>query len=402
MPKDDSFGADYLMTSSFPDIKRLQRYKDDPKNGPRVLFFSGGTALNGISRHLKKYTHNSIHLITPFDSGGSSAILRHAFNMPAVGDIRSRLMALADESINGQSDIYKLFVYRLPKDRPQEQLKAYLKSIVNGEHDLIKAIKNPMHDIIVGHLQTFYNAMPDDFDLRIASIGNLILTGDYLSNNEKLDEVIDNYSTLVNVQGCVRAIINEKLHIGVELENGQIIVGQHLVTGKETGPITSPIKDFFVARSKDEQAPIDVAIDQSRIDLIQSAEMICYPPGSLYSSVAANLLPRGVGKAIRSNPCPKVYFPSLGNDPERLGRTIDDSIFILLDLLKRDVDNTCKMNELLNHVMIDPEHGVSLQEDTMQKLKELDIQVIEANLISEETAPYYDPDLLLSNLLTLN
>ena len=46
---------------------------------------------------LPRYTHNSTHLITPFDSGGSSASLREAFGMLSVGDLRNRLLALADD-----------------------------------------------------------------------------------------------------------------------------------------------------------------------------------------------------------------------------------------------------------------------------------------------------------------
>ena len=42
-----------------------------PALGPRLVFFTGGTALRGLSRSLTRYTHNSVHLVTPFDSGGS-------------------------------------------------------------------------------------------------------------------------------------------------------------------------------------------------------------------------------------------------------------------------------------------------------------------------------------------
>ena len=91
-----------------PDALRLSRYSKLPEPGPRLLFFSGGTALNGLCRFLKAYTHKSIHLMTPFDSGGSSAQLRRAFNMPAIGDLRSRLLALADETVLGNPQVYRL------------------------------------------------------------------------------------------------------------------------------------------------------------------------------------------------------------------------------------------------------------------------------------------------------
>ena len=96
-----------------PDDLRVARAESAPHLGPRILFFSGGSALNGIARRLKRYSYNTMHLITPFDSGGSSQELRLAFDMPAVGDLRSRLMALADETVLGQPDVYALFSHRL-------------------------------------------------------------------------------------------------------------------------------------------------------------------------------------------------------------------------------------------------------------------------------------------------
>ena len=70
---------DFISRSArLPDPLRIARCRRAPELGPRVLFFSGGTALRDTSRKLVGYTHNSIHLITPFDSGGSSAHLRRA------------------------------------------------------------------------------------------------------------------------------------------------------------------------------------------------------------------------------------------------------------------------------------------------------------------------------------
>ena len=62
-----------------------------PANKGNIVFFSGGTALTETSRVLARYGLPAVHLITPFDSGGSSAVLRQAFNMPAVGDLRNRI-----------------------------------------------------------------------------------------------------------------------------------------------------------------------------------------------------------------------------------------------------------------------------------------------------------------------
>jgi hypothetical protein len=73
-----------------PDMVRVDRCNRLPEYGPKIVFFSGGSAIFDLSNVLKNYTHNSVHLITPFDSGGSSAIIREAFNMLSVGDLRNR------------------------------------------------------------------------------------------------------------------------------------------------------------------------------------------------------------------------------------------------------------------------------------------------------------------------
>ena len=67
-----------------------------PDGGSRILFFSGGTALAPVAAELSRHTRNAVHVITTFDSGGSSAELRRAFDMPAVGDIRARKMCIRD------------------------------------------------------------------------------------------------------------------------------------------------------------------------------------------------------------------------------------------------------------------------------------------------------------------
>ena len=55
-------------TIEIPDVLKIERYRRTPELGPKILFFSGGSALKTLSQRLIQYTHNSIHLITPFDS----------------------------------------------------------------------------------------------------------------------------------------------------------------------------------------------------------------------------------------------------------------------------------------------------------------------------------------------
>ena len=70
-----------------------------PPLGPRLVFFTGGTALRDLSRELIRYTHNSVHLVTPFDSGGSSATLRRAFAMNILLEQVNALAETIEEAV---------------------------------------------------------------------------------------------------------------------------------------------------------------------------------------------------------------------------------------------------------------------------------------------------------------
>ncbi|MDN3525145.1 GAK system CofD-like protein [Halomonas sabkhae] len=388
-------------TAQIPDPLRVQRYQKAPELGPPLLFFSGGSALNGLSRRLQHYTHNSIHLVTPFDSGGSSAKLREAFAMPAIGDLRSRLMALADDSILGHPEVYRLFTHRLSAEASQATLLATLDELIAGRHSLAADIPNPMRRLICNQLGFFREAMPEDFDLRGASIGNLILAGGYLNNHQQLDQIIFLFSKLVHVRGTVRAVVNKDYHLAVTLADGRQVVGQHRITGKEVAPLNSPIAHLALSASRDEFVPVSAGLRKKNRRLIASAELICYPPGSFYSSLLANLMPEGVGRAVHANPCPKVFIPNSSPDPELTGIDLAQQITILLDTLRRDVGADCPAHELLDFVLLDSRHGDYTGSLSTDFVESLGITLIDTRLVKDASASRYDPDLLATALLSL-
>lgn len=384
-----------------PDEQRVARCRRAPDLGPRLTFFSGGTALKGFSQKLIEYTHNSVHLITPFDSGGSSAKLRAAYHMLAVGDLRNRLMALADRSFRGNPEIYDLFAHRLPKDAPRPDLHARLVEIAEGRDPLVSAVPDPMRKIIRSHLGFFLERLTDDFDLRGASIGNLILTGGFFNYGRHIDPVIYLFSKLVEARGTVRPICNVDLHLITELEDGTVLVGQHRLTGKEAAPIASPVRRVWLTDDADSLRPVVPEIRNKVRKLIARSDLIVYPVGSFYSSIVANLLPHGVGAAIAGCDCPKVYVPNCVGDPEQYGMTLVDSVARLVAVLKAGHGGDVPVGKLLNFVLLDAERGRYAGPWSVEALEALGVEVIDARLITDRSAPYYDEDRLIACLLSL-
>ncbi|OIN98185.1 MAG: hypothetical protein AUJ49_13695 [Desulfovibrionaceae bacterium CG1_02_65_16] len=382
----------------------LARLEKCPELGPRLLFFSGGTALRRASARLINYTHNSVHVITPFDSGGSSAKIRRAFNMPAMGDIRNRLMALADQSLRGNPEIFALFAHRLPLAAPddagdgQAPLRHMLDLMVRGKHELVARIPDPMRKIVRNHLAMFQQNMPEDFDLSGASIGNLVLAGGYLANRRHLDPVIFMFSNLVQVRGVVRPVVNKNLQLAAELADGSLVVGQHRLTGKETAKLASSITRLYL--SDENGRPVEQPIRDKMRTLIQGAELICYPMGSFHSSVLANLLPRGVGQAVAQATCPKIYVPSTGEDPECLGLTVAEQVERLASTLMGDAPGIA-LCDVLHFVLVDTAHGRYPGGLDLPRIRNLGVEVIDCPLIGYGPSEDIDDRFLVPILLSL-
>jgi CofD-related protein of GAK system len=386
---------------TLPDALRVERCRHAPEYGPRILFFTGGSALRSTCRRLKLLTHNSIHLITPFDSGGSSAVFREHFDMLSVGDVRSRLIALADETVRGNPQIYALFSHRLPTDAAPALLRDELERLASGQHPLVAGIPEPLRYIARRHIESFCARMPDAFDLRGTSIGNLVLAGGYLDSGTDIDSVVYLFSHLVAVRGTVCPITQSNLHLAADLRDGTRVVGQHRITGKIVPPIQSPITELYLVHGLDDPRPASVAISNEVRDLLAQAELICYPHGSFYTSIVANLLPRGVGRAIHASSAPKVYIPNLGTDPEQFGMSVLDCVEVIRRQVSRDAGAEIPVTGVLDFVLVDAEHADYGDRLDVAALRGLGLQVIDLRLMREDERQRLDPERLAEILVSM-
>lgn len=387
-----------------PSASRPQDSRSGPLSGPLsapsapcLLFFSGGTALRETARELAAYAPGCVHLVTPFDSGGSSAVLRQAFAMPAVGDARSRIVALADPE---RSEVRTLLAYRLSAEEPHEVLAAEMLELVRGDHPLMRQIRPSLQHLLREYLTWFILHMPPGFPLAGASLGNLVLTSGYLRHDRRLGPALELVSDLLRARGRVLPIVEDTAHLAVRLLSGEVLVGQHRFTGKAGPPPDSPIRDIWLTGSLDSAAPTRIILSKAVAALISNAGCICYPMGSFYSSVVANLLPVGVGRAVAANPGRKVFVPNLGQDPELGGHPLALQIERLLRPMLADAPGA-HPTDLLSLILVDRDHSRYPGGIPYSLLQKLGMELCSLPLVAPDKGPLADPRLLAQALLTV-
>ena len=407
------------------------RNQGDPSISPepcarRPLFFSGGTALGPVASALARRAPHAVHVITTFDSGGSSAVLRDAFSMPAVGDVRARLAALADPFAEGGAALLRLFTARLPgTPRPSgdltreatdgpptaprpvpRDLVRELEALAAGEHPLARDLAPAAARWARARLTSFLEHMPPGLDLAGASLGNLILT-----SGRSLRAAAEDAARPLGVRGAVLPVAEASAHLCVRLGNGERIIGQHRFTGKISGriapPIQSPIRKLWLAASLDDPAPIRASLAPGLAETIRTADLICYPVGSFFSSVLANLLPLGVSEAVRAADCPKVFLPNLGSDPELFGLGVREQVGFLLGRLLPPFGACAPgqrgegVRRSLSLLLVDADERRYAGGIPHAWLERIGVRVVRAPLVTPASAPYLDADRVCDRLMAL-
>ena len=346
------------------------------KEHPAIVFFSGGTALNGLAAELAKVNPECAYIITTFDSGGSSAALREVFDMPAVGDVRNRMLALADTESPERKNIVDLLNTRLPPFADRTALNGQLSHLASGSHPLMEALPEVIRKILSERFAMFIELVGDNFDPLNASLGNIVLATGFMVHERVLVQSIAQLSRLIGVRGIVRAATVDNGHLAVRLMNGEILAGQHLFTGKELDPVGSPIEGMWICAGVDDPWPRSVHASSLAINLVNKAELIVYPMGSFYSSTLAALSPQGLGLAVSANPCPKVFIPNMGHDPELLGHGMALQVERLLEIMRMDNAAYIKSDKVLNYILIDSKNGSYQEKLDLTDLEKMPLKVI--------------------------
>lgn len=361
------------------------------------VFFSGGTAIGQLARFFARHDIPCAYLITTFDNGGSSAELRQAFAMPAPGDLRNRLLMLTPRDLS--PGIRPLLRLRFSKSLPADALERQFQLLLNADNmnwrKMPAAVKNSLREALL----EFARARPGNFSLANASVGNLVLAGFYLLLERNISAAVAKLSELLRICGAIEPITQARLQIGCLLADGQTVVGQ-----EKFKSLPAPIRDIFFAGQGDGKATLSAppAITERAAQLLARASIICYPPGSFFSSVLVNLMCAGAPEAIAANPCPKIFIPNSGPDPETKGMGVLAQARLILKTLTGWEDAPPK--GLLDYVLVDSEngwYGPDLAGD-LRSLETMGVKILDRKVVCENRPERHLPKNVAESVLEIS
>lgn len=361
----------------------------------KPVFFSGGTALASLAQALARTADSPVYIITTFDSGGSTQELRKVIDMPAVGDLRNRLLAAADP-IQCPSPVRAFLKTRLGAEQSPMQALEELKERIASlpDHEEWGEIK--------ADLEAFRARMPGQFDARRASLGNLALTGNWFENGRSLRRAVGRYQDLLHVNADIVPVCEQNLHLGVRLANGQTLVGQHLSHYQLPAPIQSIfLTDSSPWRSCATCGEARPGAAPEALEAIREADAIYFPMGSFFSSLLVTLLPAGIGRAVAESRSRKIFIPNTGPDIESTHLNLEMQVAELVSALKRDAPQA-EARDLVNGILLDSiagEYEIADFGGFADSMSSLGIDVLDRRIVKAERE--HDAEALLAALAGL-
>lgn len=220
----------------------------------RVVAAGGGTGLPrvlaGLAPGFEPEEDRPVDvtaLVTTADDGGSSGELKRAYGVPAPGDVRNCLVALAE----GPNPLAAVFQHRF-----------------EGEGGL------------AGH-----------------TVGNVLLTA-LTQRFGDFGRAVAAASQILGVRGRVLPAATEPVELEARLADGRLVRGETSIARAN-----GRVEELRLAQPAD--APPEA------IEAILGADLVVLGPGSLYSSVLASVLAGGIPEALRATSATRVLVVNL-------------------------------------------------------------------------------------------
>ena len=222
----------------------------------KIAVIGGGHGQSAICRGIKNIEDIDITaIVTVADDGGSTGRLRRQFHIPAMGDIRSVMIALAAS------------------------------------------------ETVLGNLMDYRFADPEgrEEDVQGHNLGNLILTALTQQCGSFL-EAVQTVGNVLNVKGRIIPATTQVISLYARMEDGVIVKGEANIPN-----ISNHIRKVFYQDS--------VSATPEAVEAIMEADMIIYGIGSVYTSILPNVIIPEIKDALQKTSAERVYFCNAMTQP---------------------------------------------------------------------------------------
>ena len=211
----------------------------------KVVVIGGGTGQSAILRGLKLVKNIDLTtIVTVADDGGSTGRLRRQFHIPAMGDVRNVMCALAES---------------------ESMLSSLMNFRFTGSSD------------IGGH-----------------NLGNLILTA-LVTESGSFMNAIEQCCKVLNIKGQILPSTEQVITLYAMMQDGTIVRGESNIP-----KFKNRVERVFYEE--------DVIANEKAVQAILDADFIIYGIGSLYTSILPNLIIDGIREALKQSKATKIYI----------------------------------------------------------------------------------------------
>lgn len=272
------------------------------KTKKKVVVIGGGTGSATMLRGLKLIEDIELSVIvTVADDGGSTGRLRTRYNLPAMGDIRNVMIALAED----EGLLKGLMEYRFEKGVS-----------IDGQLD------------VSGH-----------------NLGNLILVA--LTHQQgSLMEAISIISSVLKVKGQVVPSSNQFITLFARMMDGTIVKGEDMIP-----KVQNRIKEVYYNQQVDANP---LAVSE-----IRKADYVILGIGSLYTSILPNIIIPEIRDAINETEAKIIYYCNAMTQP---GETDEYDMEAHVEALLNHGVNAIDAVVFANDVV--PENIIQIYNDT--------------------------------------
>lgn len=300
----------------------------------KIVVIGGGKGQSALLRGLKRIPN--VHLsaiVTVADDGGSTGRLREDFDMPAMGDVRNVLLALAES----ESILRDVMNFRFKEDSMSE---------------------------LAGH-----------------SLGNLILTA-LTETTGDFTQAIVSMSQILNVEGEIIPVAPIGMTLVAEMQDGTIVRGESNI----------PVYRNNIRRVYYDEK---VEANQKAVEAIENADLVVFGVGSVYTSILPNIIIPGIKEALHNTKAKFIYYCNIMTQPgetdsftlEAHVQAIEDHGNIKLDLVVYPNDEIPE--EVIEIYKKDGSHVVKIEKENHH------FTLLEQKLLNfDEDIVHHDNDLL--------